>query len=237
MEEKESSWGCSPFYTETFTSSLQSDIASHLSLLLSGWYKYMPEYTEELRIDESWVYYSDLDSQKLSTPQVSIILLEVADFFFRNQLSYGAADLENTIVKLPKAYTRVMSTHENVADLFWEVPIHPSVFCLSQAFQLLRWKLIQRQSWLYHLLFLKTILMLEREQVPSDFILWREYSSLSWFELARRYLIPNANNKKWIAIDIEWIQNYPRLWKEVEWLYYDTFKAGFQANQAWYMKK
>ncbi len=75
----------SPFYSESIIEQLRYDISSHLSLLLSSGYQYMPEFREKLLIHTDGVIYSDLENQELKTPQIAIILLEVADFLFKNQ--------------------------------------------------------------------------------------------------------------------------------------------------------
>jgi hypothetical protein len=110
-------------------------------------------------------------------------------------------------------------TSNDRKDLFWMSSVNPSIYCLSKAFSILRAKLEERQTWLYHALFLKTCLMLNREQVPAQFVLWTEFWNIDWLQLTRRYLIPDWNWEKWIKINIDWIENYPNLWKDIEKLY------------------
>lgn len=209
----------SPFYNETIIEQLRHAIAAHLSLLLSDWYRYMPEFREKLLIHADWVIYSDLENQVLKTPQIAIILLEVADFLFKNQWEANISDIESKIINIPHSYTKAMKAQSEIGWLFWEVPILSSFFCLSQVFNLLKWKLIERQTGLFHVLFLKTCLMLEEQGVPPDFLLWNEYSSLSWLDLVKWYLIENWNDIKSILIDAEWIEKYPKLTNEIAHLY------------------
>ncbi len=213
----------SPFYSESIIEQLRYDISSHLSLLLSSGYQYMPEFREKLLIHTDGVIYSDLENQELKTPQIAIILLEVADFLFKNQWEESIYDIESRVINIPRSYTRAIKTRSNIGWLFWEVPILPSFFCLSQVFHLLRWKLIERQTGLFHALFLKTCLMLEEQGVPPDFLLWNEYSSLNWLDFVKRYLVDDWNDTKAIMINIDWIEKYPKLMNEIYELYENLF--------------
>lgn len=219
-----------PNFTETVIEGLREDINKHLALVLSWWYEFIPDLEDELTISEEWICYTDLEWQRLSTPQLVIILLEVSDFLFRNSEVPNLEQIKRKIVLLPNLYNRIIEEWITNGDLFRQVTISHWAYCLSKAFLLLRAKLFERQTWLYHALFLKAILMLDREQIPPQFLLWNEFSGLSWLSFVRRYLVSDDNVAKWISIDIEWLSDYPNLWKEIEELYYNSFISWMSTN-------
>jgi hypothetical protein len=219
-----------PRYSEEILQALRGDIEKHLAIFLSWWYKYMPDHIEELNISEEWITYSDLEGQNLTTPQLVVILLEVADFLYKNAESEDLNTIVTKVVKLPKTYalfTQSWNDHESKWDLFWQVPVSHAVYCLSKAFLLLRAKLFQRQTGLYHALFLKTCLMLDRENIAPNFLLWEEYNWLTWLGFVKRYLTPNTDDGVESNIDlhvnIESIDEYPILWAEINDLYLKSF--------------
>ena len=193
----------------------------HLSLILSGGYRFMPHQKEKLLVSMHWVEYSDLEAEKLKTPQIAVILLEVADFLFKNEWVDWLADLESGLIHIPESYSRIYKTQSDIWWLFGEIPISPDIFCLSQAFHLLKWKLIQRQTGLFHVLFLKTCLMPQRAHVPSEFIIWNEYWSIQWIDLAKLYLTWDTKSD----IDIKWIKWYPKIMNEIHILYTDLYNT------------
>ncbi len=220
-------------FSETNIEWLRDAIRTHLALLLSGGYQFLPQHKEELSVSGDGVYYSDLDWQTLKTPQIVTILLEVAEFLYRNGDLIWNTWLVEQLINLPDEYKREFTPIDlKNSDMFGKMPLDLSVFCLSKAFLLLRAKLEWwRQTWLFHWLLLKTCLMLHRQQVSPQFVLWEEYGALDWLQFTRRYLVPDGNNEKGIHINIDWIQKYPKLWEEIEKLYALGFMASVEVDQ------
>ncbi len=219
-----------PHFRELNLLWVQSEIRKHLAMLLSWGYKYIPNQKEYLEISEKSVFYSDFEWQELKSPQIAIMLLEVADFLYTHENNPLITQVSREVVKIPDDYSIEFSPITTTKkDLFWMRSINPSIYCLSKAFCILRAKLEERQTWLYHALFLKTCLMLNREQVPPQFVLWTEFWNIDWLQLTRRYLITDENGDKWIRLHIAWIENYPNLWKDIESLY----NLGFTSIHNW----
>jgi len=219
-----------PRFSEEIISGLREDIDKHLALLLSWWYEFIPDLEDELTISDNWITYSDFEWKELKTPQVIIILLEVAEFLYKNREALNINDIQKKVVLLPKIYAQ--STEERVKDwvywdLFWQLPVTHSTYCLSKAFLLLRWKLFEKPTGLYHALFLKTCLMLDREEIAPGFLVWDEFPGLSWLSFVKRYVTPNESN--WVGtsldlnIGIDGLSEYPKLSDEIVNLYLNSY--------------
>jgi len=219
-----------PRFSEEILSGLREDIDKHLALLLSGWYEFIPALEDELTISDDWIIYSDFEWKELKTPQIIIILLEVAEFLYKNRDAKNINDIQKKVVLLPKVYAQSIEERTKdwvYWDLFWQLPVTHSAYCLSKAFLLLRWKLFERQTGLYHALFLKTCLMLDREEIAPGFLVWDEYPGLSWLSFVKRYVTPNegswTNTRLDLNIGIDGLSEYPKLSDEIVDLYLESY--------------
>ncbi len=239
-EIQETSGPINRWYTSQAVEELRHEIATAIVLNLSNARHISPKLEiPRISISEKGVMFDSFSDEDMNTTRTSLVLLEMAESIFSLQVQPANITAFKEMVKIPNGYSLTYDDAQR-GDLFGSSPISHWIYCLSKAFHILRWKLELRQTPLFHLLFLKTCLLFEREWVPSGFILWKEYQSLSWFEFVRKYLTYDDedinitlidNEPLDVKIDRSGFAQYPVILEEFLWLYETLFTNGLVLNR------
>jgi hypothetical protein len=229
------------WYSSQAIKDLRQEIATAIVLNLSNARQISPKLEiPRISISEKGVEFDSFSAEDMNSVRTALVLLEMAESIFSLQVQPANTTAFEEMIKIPNGYSL---SYDNPlhGDLFGSSPISRWIYCLSKAFHILKWKLEERQTPLFHLLFLKTCLLFEREWVPSGFILWKEYQSLSWFEFVRKFftyddiaIAPDGAIKESldVKIDRSGFEQYPEIHEEFLRLYEELFNNGLFLNRA-----